>query len=644
LGTFAAGILAVAASGAQAAPQLTRVSTDPYTNTDSQHQTEVEPDTFAAGSTMVAAFQTGRFTDGGSSNIGWARFAADIPATGAGTWTSGFLPGITTLSQPAGSYNRATDPSVANDPDHKAWLISSLALTGSTGSAIVVSRSTDDGKTWGSPVTVATAGTGASLDKDWIVCDRTPSSPHYGNCYLEWDDYGHGNLIQMSTSSDGGQSWSAPQATADHATGLGGQPVVQPSGHVIVPIANANETAILAFSSSDGGTTWSGAVTVSSPVDARASDLRNSPLPSADVDAQGRVYLVWQDCRFRTNCHSDDIIMSTSSDGQNWSSVSRVPIDDLSSTADYFIPGLSVDPSTSGANAHLVLAYYYYPDFACSPACQLDLGYVSSPDGGAHWSPPTQLAGPMSLSWLPSTNQGYMVGDYISTSFVDGSARTVVPIAAAPTNSGLDEAMFGSADLPLLPASSGAGAPPPGPGPGTATASTSTSAPATITPPGSAGPGSAGGSGAHLSAPAEHAPIFEALRLSPKQFVAAPSGPSVAVVAGTRVSYALSEPALSTFTVMRLRSGRREHGRCAKAGPVNEGHRRCTRAIRLRGGFSASGLTGANRFRFMGRLGGHTLRPGRYRLVGVAVNAGAQSSRARSTDFRVVSPRGVRRF
>src|SRR5438067_2479314 len=51
---------------------LVRVSTDPYTNTSSMHQTEVEPDTFSFGSTIVFAFQVGRFSDGGSSNIGWA--------------------------------------------------------------------------------------------------------------------------------------------------------------------------------------------------------------------------------------------------------------------------------------------------------------------------------------------------------------------------------------------------------------------------------------------------------------------------------------------------------------------------------------------------------------------------------------------
>src|SRR6188472_4481278 len=51
---------------------LTKVSKDPYTNSNAYHATELEPDTYAWGNTIVAVFQTGRFSDGGSSNTGFA--------------------------------------------------------------------------------------------------------------------------------------------------------------------------------------------------------------------------------------------------------------------------------------------------------------------------------------------------------------------------------------------------------------------------------------------------------------------------------------------------------------------------------------------------------------------------------------------
>ena len=63
----------VAASPVHAAgEQLTQISSDPYTNPNSNHKTQVEPDTFAFGNTIVSTFQSGRFFDGGASNIGFA--------------------------------------------------------------------------------------------------------------------------------------------------------------------------------------------------------------------------------------------------------------------------------------------------------------------------------------------------------------------------------------------------------------------------------------------------------------------------------------------------------------------------------------------------------------------------------------------
>jgi len=73
---------------AEAAAALTQLSSDPYTNATSFHATEVEPDTFAYGPSLVATFQVGRFSEGGSSNIGWST------STDAGaTYTHGFLRG-----------------------------------------------------------------------------------------------------------------------------------------------------------------------------------------------------------------------------------------------------------------------------------------------------------------------------------------------------------------------------------------------------------------------------------------------------------------------------------------------------------------------------------------------------------------------
>ena len=72
-----------------------------------------------------------------------------------------------------------------------------------------------------------------------------------------------------------------------------------------------------------------------------------------------------------------------------------------------------------------------------------------------HWSAPTPLAGPMSLSDIAATSQGTMVGDYISTSFnAAGTAATVFAIGFPHTGSQFDEGMW--APTTPLPVASGA--------------------------------------------------------------------------------------------------------------------------------------------------------------------------------------------
>src|ERR1019366_10771108 len=88
-----------------------------------------------------------------------------------------------------------------------------------------------------------------------------------------------------------------------------------------------------------------------------AGGLRNPNLPSAGIDGSGNVFVVWSDCRFRKNCSSNDIVISSSADGKTWSAVTRIPIDATTSTVDHFLPGIGVDPTTSGANAHLTIVY-----------------------------------------------------------------------------------------------------------------------------------------------------------------------------------------------------------------------------------------------------------------------------------------------
>jgi hypothetical protein len=81
---------------ASASPTLQRLSTDPFHNSSSQHQTEVEPDIASWGSTLVGAFQVGRVATGGA-----AESAGRPPRTAGARGPTAFFRGLPLSRAPA---------------------------------------------------------------------------------------------------------------------------------------------------------------------------------------------------------------------------------------------------------------------------------------------------------------------------------------------------------------------------------------------------------------------------------------------------------------------------------------------------------------------------------------------------------------
>ena len=432
-------LLGAGRGGAQVEPPR-QISVDPFSGGPGQHETAVEPDSFAFGDTVVSVFQVGRIVDGGASGIGWA-----TSVDGGATWTSGLLPELTTLQSPLGTASRVSDPVVAFDRVHGVWLASVLALRDASPlptTSLVVSRS-GDGRSWSGPVLTARDEGRFAHDKNWIVCDNGRASRFAGTCYVAWSAAGVG--LAISRSVDGGVSWSAPALEPD-APGYGYVPVVRPDGTLVVIYTTQRE--IMAVRSGDGGRTFAAPRFVTALLTSPVPGMRAPALPTAEVDAVGRITVTWQDCRFRSGCPAastpNDIVWSSSADGLRWSPTRRVPTAPALERLHHFVPGLGVDATTSGATARLAVAFTVLTPRGCAAgACLVQPYVVSTANGGRTWSEPHALGAAQPQTAFPQSAAGRFLGDYISTSFVTGGvAVPVFAAAASPVDGGFRQGVF----------------------------------------------------------------------------------------------------------------------------------------------------------------------------------------------------------
>jgi hypothetical protein len=433
---------------ATAIPGAQQISADPFATTIGQHQTAVEPDSFSFGRTVVSVFQLGRILDGGAIANGWA-----TSNDGGTTWRSGVLPALTVHQHAAGPNSRVSDPVIAYDRVHGVWLAAALALRDTSAdrlSSVVVSRSSD-GVSWSGPVVVAPQIERFNHDKPWLVCDNGVASPQAGRCYAVWTtNPGRTGVLALAVSTDGGLTWSAP-TVIERAQGSGWQPLVRPDGALVVVYEGTSEIAAVA--SRDGGRTFTSPVRVGALRANAVPGLRAPALPSAEVDAGGRIFVAWQDCRFRTGCVSrgvNDLVLASSTDGSQWSRVRRVPTWPALDGMSHFVPGLAADASTQSNQTRLGLAFYVLTPRGCSTDCRVAPMFVSSVDAGQTWSAPEPLAAAGPVDAFPLSTSGRFLGDYISTSFVDGGvAVPVFASAASPFDGRFHQGVFAVRVPPL---------------------------------------------------------------------------------------------------------------------------------------------------------------------------------------------------
>jgi photosystem II stability/assembly factor-like uncharacterized protein len=282
---------------------------------------------------------------------------------GAQTWT------LAKGTSPA-DYRRSGDVSITYDNRGRAYLCyiafdklgtANYWAHGATRNGVFVRRSPDGGKTWEpTPATVIAHDSTPGIpfeDKPYIVADNT-GSKYAGNLYVGWTEFTlEKSLILFSRSTDGGTTWSKPVEISTHEglprdeTGSveGFTGAVGNDGTLYVTWADGSEIALA--TSRDGGRTFSKshAIIKTAPSYFDVFNVsRGNGFPQIGIDVHSnRLFVVWADYR-----NGDIDVFSSTSDnkGKTWSPAVRVNSDRIHNGADQFMQWLAVDPVDGSAN------------------------------------------------------------------------------------------------------------------------------------------------------------------------------------------------------------------------------------------------------------------------------------------------------
>jgi hypothetical protein len=232
---------------------------------------------------------------------------------------------------------------------------------GATRNGIFVQRSLDGGKTWEPehiPVAEQSSTPGIPFeDKPYIIAD-TSKSKYAGNLYIGWTRWRlTDSQMLISRSTDDGKTWSAPVEIDEHpglprddngaAEGFDG--TVGPDGTLYVIWSQDDD--LMFTSSHDGGKSFSRARAIihTAPIMFAIDTLdRANGFPQIAIDPTSkRLYVTWSDYR---NGDLDVFVSSSSNRGKHWSSAARVNNDPVHNGAEQFFQWLAVDPVDGSVN------------------------------------------------------------------------------------------------------------------------------------------------------------------------------------------------------------------------------------------------------------------------------------------------------
>lgn len=312
----------------------------PFGNAEVESWLAVDPTRWS----VVIGFQQDRWSEGGGARGN----AGAISGDAGRTWVSTIPPKVTKCT--GGPFDRASDPWVEFAPDGTAFFMA-LAFdqdlpdgSGYGRSAMVVSRSTNGGRTWQEPVLlIDTRDPRTYNDKNSLTTDPHDAHRAYA-VWLRWTDFvsptpatSFRSETFFARTTDGGLTWeparsiyTAPQESYT----VGDQIVVLPDGgllDIFTEVAADGSARIATLRGRDHGRFFERHATYIHQADYlgvytpdRERYVRDgSTLLDVASDRGGRrIFLVWQDSRFRG---VDEVAFSQSLDeGRSWSAPIRI--------------------------------------------------------------------------------------------------------------------------------------------------------------------------------------------------------------------------------------------------------------------------------------------------------------------------------
>ncbi len=329
---------------------------------------------------------------------------AAVSFNGGKSWQSVVIPRLSVCF--GGIYERATDPWISFAPNGDLYF-SGIAFDVLSGkdSAVLVSKSTDGGLTWGAPATIVTGKTTFNgPDKDSITADPTDAKL----VYVTWVQFqGNNSRTMFSRTTDGGQTWEPARKIFDSGSNnddIGHQIVVLPNGDlvnfftqlIVNNFGDGNgdvtvDSYVSLIRSTDKGQTWlpenktpiriAQIVPVTEPFfTGRVRNPDGGPnivpgFPDYAVDpASGNLYAVWRDARFSKGQHFSIAFSMSSDGGFTWSTpiqVNQTPnnIDVLNREA--FVPSVAV-----AADGTVAVTYYDFRYNTSDPGLLTDYWMV----------------------------------------------------------------------------------------------------------------------------------------------------------------------------------------------------------------------------------------------------------------------------